>query len=66
MKERNLTFKRLIGDKGEEASAKLLHDKGFTIITRNYSVHNVGEIDIIEAPILIRQSPSQPLKGGKS
>lgn len=47
MKERNLTFKRLIGDKGEEASAKFLHDKGFTIITRNYSVHNVGEIDII-------------------
>ena len=47
MKERNLTFKRFIGDKGEDLAVKTLVDRGFTIISRNYTVHNVGEIDII-------------------
>ena len=47
MKERNLTFKRYVGDKGEDSAVKLLEEKGFTIITKNYTVHNVGEIDII-------------------
>lgn len=47
MKERNLTFKRFVGDKGEDSAVKLLEEKGFTIISRNYTVHNVGEIDII-------------------
>lgn len=47
MKERNLTFKRFVGDKGEDSAVKRLEEKGFTIISRNYTVHNVGEIDII-------------------
>ena len=47
MKERNLTFKRFLGDKGEDLAAQTLTDRGFTIISRNYTVHNVGEIDII-------------------
>ena len=47
MKARNLTIKRVIGDKGEEAAVKTLEEKGFSVISRNYTVHNVGEIDII-------------------
>lgn len=47
MKERNMTYKQFIGAKGEESAVKLLEDNGFTILKRNYSVHNVGEIDII-------------------
>ena len=42
-----MTYKQFIGAKGEESAVKLLEDNGFTILKRNYSVHNVGEIDII-------------------
>ena len=47
MKNTNKTFKQYIGTKGEDAAAGLLRDKGYNILRRNYSVHNVGEIDII-------------------
>lgn len=47
MKNKDKTFKQYIGTKGEDAAAGLLKDKGFNILRRNYSVHNVGEIDII-------------------
>lgn len=47
MKTNDKTFKKYIGTKGEDAAAGLLRDKGFNILRRNYSVHNVGEIDII-------------------
>ena len=47
MKARNLTNKRIIGDKGEDATVKILEEKGFSVVSRNYTVHNVGEIDII-------------------
>ncbi len=47
MKERKLTYRQYIGIKGEESAVKLLEDNGFSILKRNYSVHNVGEIDII-------------------
>ena len=47
MKERKMTYRQFIGAKGEESAVKLLEDNGFTILKRNYSVHNVGEIDII-------------------
>ena len=47
MNNKNKSFKQYIGIKGEDAAAGLLKDKGFNILRRNYSVHNVGEIDII-------------------
>ena len=47
MKERKMTYKQIIGSKGEESAEKLLEDNGFKILKRNYCVHNVGEIDII-------------------
>ena len=47
MKKNDKTFKQYVGTKGEEAAAGLLKDKGYNILRRNYSVHNVGEIDII-------------------
>ena len=47
MKKNDKLFKQYVGTKGEEAAAGLLRDKGYNILKRNYSVHNVGEIDII-------------------
>ena len=41
-----MTYRQFIGTKGEESAEKLLIDKGFRILKRNYCVHNVGEIDI--------------------
>lgn len=47
MKNKDKTFRQYVGTKGEDAAARLLRDKGYNILRRNYSVHNVGEIDII-------------------
>ena len=47
MKNKDKTFRQYVGTKGEDAAAGLLRDKGYNILRRNYSVHNVGEIDII-------------------
>ncbi|MBR2993643.1 MAG: YraN family protein [Clostridiales bacterium] len=41
------TIKQIIGSNGEDAAVKALEAKGFAILKRNFSVHNVGEIDII-------------------
>ena len=41
------TVKQIIGSKGEDAAVCVLESKGFAILKRNYTVHNVGEIDII-------------------
>ncbi|MBR4429789.1 MAG: YraN family protein [Clostridiales bacterium] len=41
------TIKQIIGSKGEDAAVSSLKSKGFAILKRNYTVHNVGEIDII-------------------
>ena len=41
------TLKQFIGDSGEEASVKMLESEGYKILSRNYAIHNVGEIDII-------------------
>ena len=37
---------RLIGNTGEDAVVSYLEQQGFKVLIRNYSVHNVGEIDI--------------------
>ena len=47
MNNKDKRFKQYVGTKGEDAAAGLLRDKGYNILRRNYSVHNVGEIDII-------------------
>ncbi len=41
------TIKQIIGSKGEDAAVSVLESKGFAVLKRNYTVHNVGEIDII-------------------
>lgn len=41
------TVKRIIGDTGEDAVIKMLTDKGFQLICRNFEVHNVGELDCV-------------------
>ena len=38
--------KRIIGDFAEQAVVDALKSKGLVLITRNFYVHNVGEIDI--------------------
>lgn len=40
-------FRQLVGRRGEDAAVKALEAQGFKILTRNYAVHNVGEIDVI-------------------
>lgn len=47
MNSQKLTYRQFLGNKGENQAVKLLSDKGFNILRRNYRVHNVGEIDII-------------------
>ena len=47
MNAQKMTYRQFIGTKGEDAAVKLLNSKGFTILKRNYIVHNFGEIDII-------------------
>lgn len=47
MNSQKLTYRQFLGNKGENQAVKLLADKGFIILRRNYRVHNVGEIDII-------------------
>ena len=41
------TVKRIIGDSGEDAVIKMMTDKGFQLVCRNFEVHNVGELDCV-------------------
>ena len=41
------TFKRFLGDSGEDAAVKKLEGEGYRILARNYEIHNVGELDIV-------------------
>lgn len=41
------TVKRIIGDSGEDAVIKMMMDKGFQLVCRNFEVHNVGELDCV-------------------
>ncbi len=36
-----------IGDKAENAITSILLRRGFKLIARNFSVHNVGELDVV-------------------
>ncbi len=42
-----MTRNQDIGKKSEDYVADYLVSRGATILSRNYSVHNVGELDII-------------------
>lgn len=42
-----ITVKRLFGNAGERIAVRYLKRHGYKIIERNYTVHGVGEIDII-------------------
>ena len=41
------TCKRILGDTGEDAVIKMMTDNGFSLICRNFEVHNVGELDCV-------------------
>ena len=47
MRNQDKKLNQYLGASGEDAAVKLLKDRGFNILRRNYRVHNVGEIDII-------------------
>ena len=47
MRNRDKKLNQYLGASGEDAAVKLMKDRGFNILRRNYRVHNVGEIDII-------------------
>ena len=47
MNSQKLTYRQFLGNQGENQAVKLLAEKGYNILKRNYRVHNVGEIDII-------------------
>ena len=39
--------KKEIGDKGEELAVRHLKRQGYKILERNFSVHKIGEIDVV-------------------
>ena len=41
------TTKRIIGDKAEDAVIKMMSNAGYTLLCRNFEVHNVGELDCV-------------------
>ena len=41
------TYRRHIGDLGEDCAVKMLEKEGYNMLARNYEIHNVGELDII-------------------
>jgi len=47
MNSQKLTYRQFLGNQGENQAVKLLAEKGYNMLKRNYRVHNVGEIDII-------------------
>lgn len=42
-----MNSKKYIGNKAEDYVAKTLEKRGFKVIARNYSIHNLGELDIV-------------------
>lgn len=43
----NRTYKRVIGDNGEEAVISKMVKSGYRLLARNYAVHNIGELDSV-------------------
>ncbi len=43
----NRTEKRKTGDTAEQAVLDLMLGKGYSLIVRNFAVHNVGELDLV-------------------
>ena len=41
------TTKRKTGDNGEEAVIRLMTKQGFTLLCRNFEIHNIGELDCV-------------------
>lgn len=41
----NRTTKRIIGDNAEEAVVKMMLNNGYSLLCRNFEIHNVGELD---------------------
>ena len=41
------TTKRKTGDKAEDAVIQMMTNNGYTLICRNFEVHNVGELDCV-------------------
>lgn len=43
----NRTIKRIIGDNAEEAVVKMMLNNGYSLLCRNFEIHNVGELDCV-------------------
>ena len=43
----NRTAKRIIGDNAEEAVVRMMLNDGYTLLCRNFEIHNVGELDCV-------------------
>ena len=42
-----MTDKKLIGNRGEDAVIACMASEGYRFLARNFSVHNIGEIDVV-------------------
>ena len=47
MPKQNSTYKKQLGNQGEDIAATFLTNKGYSIIKRNFKLGKSGEIDII-------------------
>ena len=43
----NRTIKRIIGDNAEEAVVRMMLNDGYSLLCRNFEIHNVGELDCV-------------------
>ena len=43
----NRTTKRIIGDNAEEAVVRMMLNDGYSLLCRNFEIHNVGELDCV-------------------
>ena len=43
----NRTIKRIIGDNAEEAVVRMMLNDGYSLLCRNFEIHNVGELDSV-------------------
>lgn len=43
----NRTTKRIIGDNAEEAVVRMMLNNGYSLLCRNFEIHNVGELDCV-------------------